>query len=182
MVHRQVFASQTIRRITNDLLLGQRVTRDRAFTPEITVGLFVLQALSERCGCQKIVHEHNTTRKRQSQSQLSSDSSSYCEARSRLPIALLAQLLGLTIRLAGSALSDQWLWHERRAILVDGLVTNAPDTPANQEAFPQTASQDSISNVIATSPRSLNKGSIWSVKRTQHGRHRSQAPVLALKM
>jgi len=138
----QVFDSQTIRRITNDLLLGQRVTRDRAFTPEITVGLFVQQALSERCGCQKIVHEHNTTRKRQGQSQLSSDSSSYCEARLRLPIALLTHLLGLTIRLAGSALSDQWLWHERRAILVDGLVTNAPDTPANQEAFPQTASQE----------------------------------------
>ena|GEM_PF-4761806 len=36
---------------------------------------------------------------------------------------------------------DAWLWKSRHAKLVDGFTFTMPDTPANQEAFPQETQQ-----------------------------------------
>jgi putative transposase len=36
---------------------------------------------------------------------------------------------------------DEWRWKSRRVGLVDGFTVSMPDTPDNQEAYPQSASQ-----------------------------------------
>ena len=39
------------------------------------------------------------------------------------------------------AVPKKWLWYGRHVKLVDGTTASMPDTPENQEAYPQTSSQ-----------------------------------------
>jgi putative transposase len=70
-----------------------------------------------------------------------SNSGTYCRARAKVPYALLR---GLAVQ-AGRRLERQvpaaWLWQGRHVHLVDGFVVSMPDTPANQQRYPQPASQ-----------------------------------------
>ena len=71
------------------------------------------------------------------------ETGSYCEARQRLP-------LGVVVRLVhrdrpgdrGPCASEAWLWKGRRVTLVDGTTASMPDTAENQEAFPQSKTQE----------------------------------------
>jgi putative transposase len=65
----------------------------------------------------------------------------YCKARVKLSEAFLRRLTyQVAIQLEDQAPSS-WSWHNRRALLVDGTTVTAPDTPANQQAYPQSRSQ-----------------------------------------
>ena len=65
----------------------------------------------------------------------------YCKARAKLSERFLQRLVGTV----GSELEDQvpdaWRWHCRRVLLLDGSTLSMPDTPANQEVYPQSRSQ-----------------------------------------
>ena len=64
--------------------------------------------------------------------------SAYCQARMRLPLAVLQELLiesSTAMRQACS--SPEGLWCGLRAYLVDGSSTIAPDTPCSQKRFGQ---------------------------------------------
>src|SRR5262249_31757739 len=67
----------------------------------------------------------------------SADTGAYCKARGRLPEPVLARLT----RDAGGRPQAQapagWRWHGRTVKVVDGTTVSMPDTPANQQEFPQ---------------------------------------------
>ena len=69
------------------------------------------------------------------------ETSSYCEARQRLPEALTWEL----VRRTGQAIHRQaqaaWLFHGRSVKIIDGSTVTMPDTPGNQAAYPQLDSQ-----------------------------------------
>ncbi len=69
------------------------------------------------------------------------DTGAYCRARGHLPTPLL-ECLALDV---GHHLEAQvpaaWLWHDRHVHLVDGSTSRLPDTPENQQAYPQPKSQ-----------------------------------------
>jgi putative transposase len=71
----------------------------------------------------------------------SPDSGNYCRARAKLSEGVLQRL---TYRVADT-LEDQvpskWLWRGRRVIIGDGSTLMAPDTKANQKAWPQASTQ-----------------------------------------
>lgn len=69
------------------------------------------------------------------------DTGNYCRARAKLPTALLQQL---TLQVGDSleeAAPTSWLWHGKKALLVDGFTTTLPDTPQNQKEYPQPTTQ-----------------------------------------
>jgi putative transposase len=69
------------------------------------------------------------------------DTGAYCRARAKLPAKVLQRLaLQVGQRLERAAPED-WLWHGRHTVLVDGSTSKLPDTPANQQAFPQPRTQ-----------------------------------------
>jgi putative transposase len=69
------------------------------------------------------------------------DTGAYCRARARLPEKVIQRLaLDVGNQLQRSVPAD-WLWHGRYVKLVDGTTVTMPDTPANQEAYPQQKSQ-----------------------------------------
>ena len=68
-------------------------------------------------------------------------SGTYCHARAKLPEAVLERL----VRAAGEELESRvpadWLWRGRHVKIADGTTLLAPDTPANQQVWPQSRSQ-----------------------------------------
>jgi hypothetical protein len=69
------------------------------------------------------------------------ETSSYCEARGRLPEGVVSRLVRQTAREADDRGSDAWLWNGRRVTLVDGTTVSMPDTLENQAVYPQSTSQ-----------------------------------------
>lgn len=71
----------------------------------------------------------------------SSKTGAYCRARKRLPEKFFATIA----RTVGHQLADQaeqqWLWKGRRVYMFDGTTISMPDTPSNQQAYPQSNKQ-----------------------------------------
>jgi hypothetical protein len=115
--------------------------RDRLFSPLVTIWVFLCQCLDPDHSCQAAVDRFLAWRAAQRLSDCSSDTSAYCKARARLPEGLLSRLT----RQTGKELQDQappaWRWHGRTVKVVDGTTVSMPDTPANQQAFPQARTQ-----------------------------------------
>jgi hypothetical protein len=71
----------------------------------------------------------------------STDTGEYCKARKKLCEKALHDLVVETARKIEYVAPESWLWCGRHAKLVDGFTATMPDTPENQEAFPQPKSQ-----------------------------------------
>src|SRR5205823_10092951 len=71
----------------------------------------------------------------------SAHTGAYCKARQKLSERFLRRLTVTVAQGVEDAAPDAWRWQGRRALLVDGTTVNAPDTPANQKAYPQSRSQ-----------------------------------------
>lgn len=115
--------------------------RHRIYTPHVTLTAFLGQAISEDGSCQQAVHRINKHRCSQGLPPASVDTNSYCEARHRLPEELFLKLIKRSAAMVQWHEPKEWLWKERRVVLVDGCTVRAADTPANQAAFPQPSSQ-----------------------------------------
>ena len=116
-------------------------TRDRVFTPAVTVATFLGQVLGDDHSCQAAVGRLIAWRAARGLPPCSPDTGGYSKARQRLPESLLPRLARDTAdRLRGGA-PDAWLFHGRRVILADGSSVSMPDTPANRREYPQPRQQ-----------------------------------------
>jgi hypothetical protein len=115
--------------------------RDRLFSPLVTVWVFLSQVLDPDHSCRAAVARFLAWRSAQQLPACSPDTGAYCKARQRLPEGVLARLT----RVTGQQLQEQappaWRWHDRTVKVVDGTTVSMPDTPENQQAFPQSRSQ-----------------------------------------
>jgi len=111
------------------------------YTPPITLWAFLTQALSASKCCVAAVARVMVLYVSLSRSPCAAGTAAYCKARGKLPERFLQRL---TYHL-GEALEEQaepsWLWQGRHAKLIDGTCLSAPDTPANQAAYPQSTRQ-----------------------------------------
>ena len=71
----------------------------------------------------------------------STDSSAYCQARSRLPEEFLQKLFGKAAQSLEQEVTTKHLWCDRSVKVIDGSSYQMPDTVENQEAYPQPSSQ-----------------------------------------
>jgi hypothetical protein len=115
--------------------------RDRIFNPMITVWMFVTQVISSDKSCQKAVTRLNAWRVAKGLPKVSSETTSYCKARCRLPEALFERLLRWTAIRCEEATSQTWLFRGRVVEMVDGWTVTMADTQENQEEYRQMASQ-----------------------------------------
>lgn len=115
--------------------------RARVYTIPMTLNLFMQQVLVKDRGCKEVVTLLNQLRKNDNLPEVSTNTTSYCDARARIPLFLIKTLVARTAKLVSDKLTEEDLWFERRVLLVDGFVVNAPDTPENQVAYPQSKSQ-----------------------------------------
>jgi len=104
--------------------------RDRQLDPFTTVHLLVLQVLNQNTAMTHLPH-------------LSGErftASAYCQARQRLPLAVLEELVGQFNQHLGK-LDRVERWHGHRVWLADGSGFSMPDTPTLQARFGQPGNQ-----------------------------------------
>jgi hypothetical protein len=115
--------------------------RDRIYPPMTTLGLFIGQALSPDGACQDAVARNVSERCARGEAGCSLNTGPYCKARQRLPLGLISRLgvaVGETLERASPR---HWRWRGRSVKLMDGTTVSMPDTPANQEVYPQSGVQ-----------------------------------------
>lgn len=111
--------------------------RDRIYPPLRTLALFMSQALSQDGACQDAVARHMSERSGRGQAPCSLSTGPYCKARGRLPIELVVDLQRRVGRHMVERMPQAWRWHGRPVKLLDGTTVSMPDTPKNQDTFPQ---------------------------------------------
>jgi len=116
--------------------------RDRIYTPMVTLCAFLSQVMSgDDPSCENAVSRVLADRVRRNLKPCSTDTSSYCAARQRLPEEFLANFARQTGQELHRQAPEEWLLNGRHVVLVDGSTETMADTPANQKEFPQSRSQ-----------------------------------------
>jgi hypothetical protein len=115
--------------------------RDRVYNPMITVWMFITQVISADKSCQKAVARLNAWRTEHGIPRVSSETTSFCKARCRLPEALFEKLLSRTAIQCEQATDEMWLFCGRIVEMVDGWTVTMADSKDNQEEYPQMACQ-----------------------------------------
>jgi hypothetical protein len=114
---------------------------DRIFSPLVTLWVFLGQVLGADHSCRSAVARLITHRLAQGQSPCSAETGAYCQARKRLPESFFADVACQTGRALEANVDPRWLWKGRHVYLFDGTTVTMPDTPENQEAYPQVYNQ-----------------------------------------
>lgn len=104
------------------------VWRERTLTPVVTTYLLVQQVLQGNVAISHLRHLGG----------LACSDSAYCQARDRLPLAVLRRLQQAV---AGRMPAGEGLWRGRRVWMVDGSSFSMPDTAELQETFGQPGAQ-----------------------------------------
>jgi hypothetical protein len=97
--------------------------------------------LSEDGSCREAVSRVIAHCGQKKQSAPSTNTSAYCKARQRLSEKLFLQLLGRSATELEAQAQREDYWCGKRVRAVDGTGISMPDTPENQQAYPQPSSQ-----------------------------------------
>ena len=71
----------------------------------------------------------------------STNTGAYCRVRAKVPEGVVRRLAEGVAQRCEAAVPDEWQWHGFRTLVIDGTTFSMPDTEANQEEYPQPASQ-----------------------------------------
>jgi Transposase DDE domain len=115
--------------------------RDRLFSPATTIWGFLSQVLSDDHSCRDAVSRVIAHRAASGLGPCSPNTASYCNARARLPTAVLRTLARRTAQQLQDGLPVGWKWNGRDVFIADGSHVSMPDTEENQAGYPQPAVQ-----------------------------------------
>jgi len=113
------------------------VWKQRVYSPLVTLWVFLGQVLSADHSCRSAVARLIAHRVAQGEFMCSAETGAYCQARKRLPEKFFSTVARLVGRELDVQAPSDWLWKGRRVYLFDGSTVSMPDTPANQDAYPQ---------------------------------------------
>ena len=125
------------------LVSAKVVYRDRLYPPWITLWIVLWQVLGPDGSCQCALASWLAARGFQGLASCSSESGSYCDARKRLPLELVRQLVSRTGQEVRQGAGSAGLFHGRPKKVVDGSTASMPDTPENAEYFHKPGNQTS---------------------------------------
>jgi len=116
-------------------------SRDRIFTPLVTLKAFIFQVLSTDGSCRQAVMHVLSDRLQQGEKAISVMTGAYCKARQRLPYESLKELTEETGKNLHQKADSSWKWKGHNTLLTDGTTVLMPDTGKNQHDFPQQGNQ-----------------------------------------
>ncbi len=114
---------------------------DRIYSPLVTLWVFLGQVLSQDHSCRAAVARLIAHRVSRGQRPCSAETGAYCQARKRLPEEFFSEAARQTGCALDANAEEQWLWNRRRVLVYDGSTVSMPDTPENQQAYPQPPQQ-----------------------------------------
>ena len=115
--------------------------RERIYSPVIALWMFLGQTLSPDHSCRDAVHRLNAWRVERGKTKVDSNTTSYCEARQRLPEKVCQELAKKSGKKCQEKAEHRWRWKGRDVKVVDGFTLTMPDTPKNQKEYPQPKTQ-----------------------------------------
>lgn len=127
--------------ITQALTAIEVFWKDRIFSPLVTLWVFLGQVLSADASCRAAVARFIAYRIARGQRPCSAETGAYCQARKRLPEKFFSDIARQTGRTLEANGDPSWLWKRRRVYVYDGSSVSMPDTPENQNDYPQPDTQ-----------------------------------------
>jgi len=134
-----------------ELLAGERIDsaftsfkieyRNRIYNPWVTLWGFLSQVTSKDSSCENAVSRVRADRVAHGERPCSTDTSSYCKARGRIPEQVVSQLTLETGQGLHRQTPVEWLWKGRKVHIVDGSTCTMADTEENQKEYPQSSGQ-----------------------------------------
>jgi hypothetical protein len=119
--------------------------RDRVFSPVTTIWGFLSQVLSEDHSCRDTVSRIIAHRAAGGMAVCSSNTASYCTARSRIPVSVLSTLTKRTAEELHASVDDRWKWNGRSVFILDGSSVSMPDNRRYQEGTRPSGAAGAIS-------------------------------------
>jgi DDE family transposase len=124
------------------VLADAQVTfRDRVYAPLITLAMMLSQTQDDDPSLRQAVARLQAQRAAQGLPDIDDDTGAFSKARTRLPEGVLAQLTRRSGRCLLHNAPAHWCWRGRDVKIVDGSTLSMPDTPANQNVYPQANTQ-----------------------------------------
>jgi len=116
-------------------------SRERIYSLRLTCECFIWQMLNPQTACREVVRQVQALARLQGHGEVDEGTSAYVQARQRLPLPRLKQVLVATA-LAAERRTDRCLVLQNRPVkVVDGSTVQLPDTARNQKAYPQPSRQ-----------------------------------------
>lgn len=115
--------------------------RERVYSPWVTTWAFLSHVTSKDASAKSVVTRVTAYRALTGRGKCSPKSSSYLEARGRLPEAFYATLARGIGQDLDTLSPNGWLWKGRHVKIVDGTTVTMEDTAANQAVYPQSSNQ-----------------------------------------
>ena len=122
---------------------GALFAQDDVYSTQVVLWAFLAQVLrgGKGAACAAAVQDIANYLQQIGASVPAGDTGDYCRARAKLSPEALHDLVSQTAGQLQEHAQQSWLWHGRRAKLVDGFTFTMPDTPDNQRRYPQQKNQ-----------------------------------------
>jgi hypothetical protein len=117
-------------------------SRQRVYSLRTTFWTFLYQVFTPSSGCSDAVSKVKAWFAWLGRPKVSTDTSPYCQARHRLEPDTLQRALKASAQAADKSALQKWRFHDLEVLVGDGTASSAPDTPANQRSYPQSARQN----------------------------------------
>jgi hypothetical protein len=117
--------------------------KQRLFDPFVTLWAFLSQVIDTDKSCQNAVSKIIAHLAESEVEIPSTDTSAYCQARSRLPEKLLEKIFNSSAQNLEEKVTEEYLWCGRNVKVIDGSTVSMPDTIENQKEYPQPSSHSS---------------------------------------
>jgi hypothetical protein len=116
-------------------------SRNRCWSLRLVFWTFLWQVAQAGASCREAIRQAQALCQSHGRLTPPDTNSPYCQARALLPLERLEEIHGAILAQAERLLAAKDRWCARRVLAVDGTTVTAPDTSANQKAFPQQTSQ-----------------------------------------
>ena len=116
-------------------------SRVRVFSLRLTFECFVWQMLKPRTSCREVVRAVQALFQTRGRSAPAENTGAYVQARQRLPLERLQKALVHTAQIADQRVGLHGPLRRRPVKVVDCSTVQLPDTPDNQQRYPQPSSQ-----------------------------------------
>jgi hypothetical protein len=116
-------------------------SRDRRWNLRLTFWTFLWQVAQAGASCREAIRQAQARCRTNARRLPPDEDSPYCQARGGLPVERLQEIHDGLITDADAVIGAGDLWCGHRVSVVDGSTVTAPDTPANQKAYPQQSVQ-----------------------------------------
>lgn len=116
-------------------------SRDRCWNLRLVFWSFLWQVAQAGASCREAIRQAQCLCRLQGDRIPPDTTSPYCQSRGNLPLQRLDDIQGALCQEAEEALAPRDLWCGHRVRVVDGSTVTLPDTPENQQAYPQQSAQ-----------------------------------------